>query len=79
MGRWGDGKEWNAEVLRFKGGTCGSKALHVFCIHVRLRSYQGFNDSKMPMQTRTMQRYTSITAERNRSWKALHKADEMDA
>ena len=40
----------HADALRFKCGTCRCKALLVLSIHVRLRSYQRFNDIDMPTE-----------------------------
>jgi hypothetical protein len=69
----------NAESLRFKDGTCSCKILLFFRIHVRLRSYQGFNDSKMPVLRCIMQRNEPTTdiQRRMRGDLAHEHEDEM--
>ncbi len=49
------------------------------CSHVRLHGCQSSNDCLLPSDLRTVQRCMPITVKRNRSKKALQKADELDA
>ena len=45
-----------ADAMKFKGGTCGCKALLFLRIHVRLGGNQGLSDLQMPIHACMMQR-----------------------
>ena len=69
----------HADALRFKVVRRSCKRLLFFCVHIRLCSYQGFNDSKMRVLRCIMQRNETTTEEKRRMRGNLAHvhADEM--